>query len=169
MKPDKTMILHAWLLRLVPRLAPILLIILGWHFWEWPGAIIGLVVGCVVWFALWIIGTYFLAKERLKRQRQEMTALATEELKKLAVDPSQREMAFAISELERRGIKNIRPARESLLELLTSANPNQRALAFSYLSVLYPAVFAKITPAGSASTDAPEIWRERIAALGEVN
>jgi hypothetical protein len=166
MKPKDPTALHRWLLLIIPRLAPIVLIIIGWRFWGWPGAILGLAVGCLVWFLLWIVGYYFFFRARLQNQRQKMAVLSTEELKKIAVDPSCRDMAFAIGELERRGVKNIRPSAESLLDLLTSDNPNWRAVGFSNLSIMHPSVFKKIATEGCSSSDAPEVWRERIAALG---
>jgi hypothetical protein len=166
MNPERTMIVYRWFLLLIPRLAPILISIVGWRFWGWPGAIIGFAIGCLVWFALWLIGYWFFAKARLKDRRQKMSVLSTEELKKLAVDPLCREMALAMMELDRRGFKNIRPPVESFLELLTSNNPNLRALGFSQLFAMYPSTFQKIANKDSSSTDSPEVWRERIAALG---
>jgi hypothetical protein len=34
---------------------------------------------------------------------------------------------------------------------------------------MYPTAFAKIAKEGSSSSDAPEVWQERIAAFNEAN
>lgn len=165
MNPKDPAPLHRWLLLLIPRVAPVVLAILGWYFWRWPGLIIGFVAGCVAWFVLWIVAFVLISSARLRRLKAEMSALSTEELQKIATDPSRREMGFAIAELERRGIKRVRPSLESLFELLTSPQPNKRALGFSQLAAIYPSTWAKICKDGDSSTDPPEVWRERIAAL----
>src|SRR5579862_5334166 len=96
----------------MPCLVPVVLTVLGWHFLRWPGAIIGSVLGCVICFALWIYGFILMAGVRSRRMKAEMSALPTEALKQIATDPSCREIAYAIMELERRGIKNVRPSIE---------------------------------------------------------
>src|SRR5439155_1818011 len=109
-------------------------------------------------------GTYWLAASaRLRRQRREMADLPTERLKELAFDPTSREMPFAMGELKNRGI-DARPSLESVCELLVSQEHNRRALGISLLFGLYPAVFAKIGHDAS-STDSPEVWRGRLAAM----
>ena len=159
------MIIYSSLLRFMPRLIPIILIVIGWYLARWSGAVIGFVTGCLMAVILWTTGHYFLAKARIRRRLLEISSLSDEQLKEIAVNPTSSGLGFAIAELERRGIKNIRPSIESLCELLTSQNANRRALGHAHLSIMYPSTFAKIAKDGSSSSDAPEVWRERIAAL----
>jgi hypothetical protein len=153
------------LFNLLLRIVLIVLCALGWYLAHWFGAIIGFVIG----FPLALIIYYFLRKNQIKNRKLEISRLSDEQLKTIAVDPTSRDLGYAIAELERRGIKNIRPSMDSLFELLTSPNANRRALGFSYLSIMYPTAFAKIAKKDSSSGDAPEVWRERITAFKEMN
>jgi hypothetical protein len=150
---------------LILRLTPIVLCVFGWYLAHWLGAIIGFVIGC----PLALIIYYFLRKSQIQKRKLEISGLSDEQLKAIAVDPASRDLGHAIAELERRGIKNIRPSMESLFELLASPNTNRRALGYSYLSIMYPTAFAKIAKTDSSSSDAPEVWRERIAVFKETN
>jgi hypothetical protein len=147
------------------RLMPIVLCVIGWYLAHWLGAIIGFVIGC----PLALITYYFLRKSQIRKRKLEISSYSDEQLKTIAVDPASRDLGYAIAELERRGIENIRPSMDSLFELLTSPNANRRALGFSYLSIMYPTASAKIVKEGSSSSDAPEVWRERITAFKEMN
>ena len=169
MKSDGNTTLYSWLLRLIPRLIPIILCVVGWYLARWPGAVIGLVIGCLMAVISWATGYYFPAKARLQKRMLEISGLSDDQLKKIAVNPASRDMGLAIGELERRGLKNIRPSVESLFELLTSSDANRRALGYSQLFAIYPSIFAMIAKDGSSSSDAPEVWRGRIATLNETN
>jgi hypothetical protein len=169
MKSDGNMILYSWLLRWIPRLIPIIVGVVGWYLARWSGAVIGFVVGCLIAVISWATGYYFLAKARLQKRMLEISGLSDEQLKKIAINPTSRDMGLAIGELESRGLKNIRPSVESLFELLTSSDANRRALGYSQLFAIYPSIFAKIAKDGSSSSDAPEVWRERIATLNDAN
>ncbi|HXI73113.1 MAG TPA: hypothetical protein VNN22_22465 [Verrucomicrobiae bacterium] len=162
---DQKPVRQSLLLRYVPRLIVVILAGLGWHWGHWPGAITGFGIGCAIGLFSWMAIYYFLRKKQLQQRSQEISGLSDEQLKKIAADPANRDIGFAIGELERRGIKNIRPTVQSLFDLLTSDNANKRALGFSQLFAIYPDTFAKIVKEGSSSSDAPEVWRERISAL----
>jgi hypothetical protein len=101
---------------------------------------------------------------RLDKRIRDVAALTTEQLEKIASDPTSPDLGFAIAELSRRGT-SAQPSLESLFELITSADSNRRGLGLSLLFALYPSVFEKI-PLGTSSADPPEIWRGRIEALG---
>ncbi|HSY20353.1 MAG TPA: hypothetical protein VK815_18560 [Candidatus Acidoferrales bacterium] len=161
---DQKPVTHSLLLRYAPRLIVVILAWLGWYLGHWQGAIIGFVIGCAIGLLSWMAIYYFQAKARFQKQSQEISGLSDEQLKKIATDPTNRDIGFAIGELERRGIKNVHPSLESLFELLTSPNANQRALGMTLLDAFYPSTSAKIAK-GSSSSDAPEVWRERISAL----
>lgn len=150
---------------LLLRFVPIVLCALGWYLAHWFGAIIGFVIG----FPLALTIYYFLRKNQIRNRKLEISSLSDEQLKAIAVDPASRDLGYAIAELEYRGIKNIRPAMESLFELLTSPNPNRRALGYSYLSIMYPTAFAKIAEKDSSSSDTPEVWQKRITIFKEMN
>jgi hypothetical protein len=153
------------LFNLLLRMVPIALGALGWYLAHWFGAIIGFAIG----FPLALIIYYFQRKNQIQKRKLEISGYSDEQLKAIAVDPTSCDLGYAIAELERRGIKNIRPSIDSLFELLTSPNANRRALGFSYLSIMYPPAFAKMVKEGSSSSDAPEIWRERITTFKEMN
>ena len=150
--------IQGWLFRLLP----IALGVVGWRVAHWFGMLVGLFVGAILAIAFWLGSYYLAASAGLRRQRREMADLATERLKELAVDPTSREMPFAMGELKNRGI-DARPSLESVCELLVSPQHNRRALGISLLFGLYPKVFAKIGDDAS-STDPPEVWRDRLAA-----
>ena len=169
MKSDGKMIFYSWLLRLIPRLIPIILGIVGWYLARWSGAINGFVIGCLIAIISWTTGYYFLRKTHIQKRRLEISNFSDEQLKAIAVDPTSRDLGYAIAELERRGLKNIRPSMKSLLDLLTSPNANRRALGYSHLFIMYPTAFAKIAKEDSSSGDAPEVWRERIATFSATN
>jgi hypothetical protein len=157
-----------WLLRLLPRLIPIALSIVGWNLARWTGAAIGFFIGCLIAVVSWAIAYYHLRKMQRRKRMAEISALSDEQLKKIAVDPTSRDFGYAIPELNRRGI-NIRPSVETLFELLTSSNPNRRAIGYSNLAIMYPTTFEKVAKQDSSSADTPEVWRERIAAFKAVN
>ena len=153
----------------LPRLLPIILCAFGWYLARWFGALVGFVIGCLLALITWVTTYYFLRKTQIQKRRLEISGLSDEQLKAIAVDPTSRDLGYAIAELERRGLKNIRPSMKSLLDLLTSPNANRRALGYSYLGIMYPTAFTKIAKEDSSSSDAPEVWRERIAAFNETN
>jgi hypothetical protein len=165
MKLDGTTILYGRLMRLIPIATGII----GWHFASWMGVIIGFVIGCLMAVILWGTGYYFLAKARIRKQRLRISTLPTEQLQKIAIDPTSPDLGVAIGELERRGFKKIRPSLESLFELITSTDRNKWGLGLGLLFAMYPSACAKIAKEGSSSSDEPEVWRERIAAFSATN
>jgi hypothetical protein len=151
--------IYGWLLRLLP----IALAALGWRIDHWVGMFAGVLLGCILALVIWGSVYYCLLSARLKRQMQNAAKLPTERLIELAEDPTSREMAFAMGELQKRGI-DARPTRQSLCELLTSPQSNRRGLGMSLLFGMYPDFWAKISE-GSSSGDPPEVWRSRLAAV----
>jgi hypothetical protein len=141
----------------LPRLLPIILCAFGWYLARWFGALVGFVIGCLLALITWVTTYYFLRKTQIQKRRLEISGLSDEQLKAIAVDPTSRDLGYAIAELERRGLKNIRPSMKSLLDLLTSPNANRRALGYSYLGIMYPTAFTKIAKEDSSSSDAPEV------------
>ncbi len=89
--------------------------------------------------------------------------MSNAELTRIATNPLALNMAFAVGELESRGIE-AGPSFDSLRELLVSDNQSVRAHAMTMLFALYPDVFAKVA-IGASSSDSAELWRERFAAL----
>jgi len=166
---DQKPVRQSLLLRYAPRLIVVILASLGWYLDHSRGAAIGFVVGCAIGLVSWVVIYYYLRKSQLQKRSQEISGLSDEQLKKIATNPANHDIGLAIGELERRGIKNIRPSLETLFDLLTSPDANRRALAFSQLFAIYPATFAKVAKVGSSSSDAPEVWRERISALNGAN
>jgi hypothetical protein len=144
-------------------LAPAICGILGWSFGGWLGAITGAAVGFVGAIAAWCVLFYFVRRAQIQRSYREVSALPTEELRKIAADPASRQLGFAMGELKRRGIE-MRPSLESILALLTSDNSGRRGVAMGLMSVMYPSVWSKISD-GSSSWDSSEVWRARIASL----
>ena len=169
MKSASNIVRYDWLVGIVPRLIPVGLCILGWYTAHLLGAIIGFIVGCLLGFVAWATAYYFLNLADMRKRRSDMCSLSDEQLKAIATNPTAAGMGFAMMELESRGIKDIHPSVESLLELLVSPNANTRALGYGLLGPLYPDISAKIAGEGTSSIDAPEVWRERIAALGKAN
>jgi len=138
---------------LLLRLIPIGLGFAGWHFAGWLGAIGGFFIGCFAAVGLWATGYSIGFNKRLRKQREEMSKLSIEQLQTIATDPMAKNMAAAMSELDRRGIE-ARPSLESIFQLLTSSDGRQRGMALTLLT-LYPAAFSKIQD-GWSSNDAPE-------------
>jgi hypothetical protein len=157
-----------WLLYLLPRLIPISLAIVGWYLARWTGAAFGFFVGCLLAVVAWATAFYHLRKAQRMKRKTEISVLSDEQLKKFAVDPTSRDFGYAITELDRRGI-TVRPSVETLLELLTSSNPNRRAIGYSNLGIMYPIVFEKLAGQGSSSSDSPEVWQQRIAVFKAAN
>jgi hypothetical protein len=147
----------AWLPRVMPVIGPII----GWVIAGWLGALVGLLSGCVAWPVLWVALTFYFMRLSLKRQRQRVAKLSTEELRQITTNPASRDMGFAIMELDRRGVEPPLPSLESLSALLTSQDSNRRGLGMSMLFALYPS----IKQTGWSNMDPPEVWRERIASL----
>jgi len=156
-------ILIVTIFRWILRLLPVAFGIIGWHFGHWFGMAAGVCGGAVLAVIIWCYGYIQAFRWRLLRRRGEMAKLSTEDLRRIAVDPTASEMAFAMEELSKRGEK-VRPSLESLFDLLESPLSNRRVLGMSLLFGLYPAVHAKI-PKGASSSDPPEVWRSRLAAL----
>jgi hypothetical protein len=142
-------------------------VILGWIAGGWLGALLGLFAGTVAWTVVWAIGHYAVARARIRRRVERASRLSTEQLGRVAEDPTSPDLGFALSELGRRGIE-ARPSLESVLALLTSSQSNRRGLGLSLLHGLYPSVAAKL-PRGSANADGPDVWRERLAGLSEAS
>ncbi len=147
----------AWLPPAMPVVGPII----GWVIAGWLGALVGLLSGCVAWLVLWVALTFYFIRLSLKRQRQRVGKLSTEELCQIATNPTSRDMGLAIMELDRRGVEAPLPSLESLIDLLSSEDSNRRGLGMSMLFALYPSV----NQTGWSNTDPPEVWRERIACL----
>ncbi len=148
-------------------LLPIVLAVLGWHWIGWLGVPPGLVLGYVAANVVWVTQRVSTFRTRLTERRRRAAELSSEELRAIASDPTAPEMAFAIGELDKRGI-HVRPSLESLLALLTSPEAGRRILGMTLMFGIYPEVFAKIGQ-GSSSADPPDVWRARIAALGDSN
>ena len=129
------------------------------------GMLIGLLVGSVLAIALWLLIYTIMGKRRIRAQMGEMAGLCTERLKELAADPMSPQVGWAMGELKERGII-VRPSLESVCALLTSAEYARRVRGMTTLFGLYPEVFAKIDKDAS-STDSPEVWRARLAAILE--
>src|SRR5229473_7074003 len=146
----------AWLPPAMPVVGPII----GWVIAGWLGALVGLLSGCVAWPILWVALTFYFMRLSLKRQRQRVAKLSTEELCQIATNPTSRDMGLAIMELDRRGVEAPLPSLESLIALLTSENSNRRGLGMSMLTAFYPSMKMQ---SGWSNIDPPEVWRERIA------
>jgi hypothetical protein len=151
--------IYGWFLRLLP----VALAVVGWHIARWMGMLAGALIGCVAAIAIWGFLYYVAVSTRLKRRLRDTAELSTERLLQLAVDPTAPNMAFAMSELKKRGI-DARPSLESLCELLISPESNRRGLGMGLLFGMYPDFWAKIAT-GSSSNDSPEVWRSRLAAV----
>ena len=176
-------VLYRWLLRPVPFIGiglAVLFIslatgwpgavvgaITGWLLAGWPGLVLGLVAGPVVWLILWGIRSYIAARLRFERRYRWVSKLSTEQPCMIASEPTSADLGVALMELDRRGVE-ARPSLESLLPLLTSPNQNRRGLGMSLLLGLYPSVLARL-PSGASNANAPEVWRERLAALDDAD
>lgn len=141
--------------------------IFGWLAGGWLGAVLGFIVGPVAWTVLWAIGHYIVLRTRLRRRLEKVSKLSTEQLCRIAEEPTSPDLGFALSELDRRGIE-ARPSLESLLALLASSHSNRRGLGLSLLHSFYPSVAAKL-PRGSSNMDGPDIWRQRLAGLSDAS
>jgi hypothetical protein len=139
----------------------------GWLAGGWLGAVLGFVAGPVVWTAVWVIGHWIGMSRRINRQLEKVAKLPTEQLCRIAEDPTSPDLGFALGELGRRGIE-ARPSLESLLALLTSVQSSRRGLGLSLLHALYPSVAAKL-PMGSSNAEGPDVWRQRLAGLREAS
>lgn len=152
----------------MPRLIIITSAAVGWFFARWSGIAIGFFIGCLIGVLAWAVVYFVLAKSRRTKLFSEIASLSDEDLKMIAVDPTHRNFGYAIMELDRRGI-TVRPSIETLLELLTSSNPNRRAIGYSNLGIIYPMVFEKLAGEGTSSSDSPEVWQQRIAVFKAAN
>src|SRR5262249_21776120 len=139
--------------------------IIGWFVQGWIGVVLGIIVGSVTWVAVGLTRHYVAFRRRFLRQRQNASNMSTDQLLRIAADPTSPDLGFAIGELDRRGIEAL-PSLESLFALVTSENSNRRGLGLSLLGACYPDLSAKLPP-GSSSMDAPEVWCTRVVALKE--
>ena len=135
----------------------------GWLVAGWLGAVLGFATGPVAWTVVWAIGYYIVVGTRTRRRLDTVRHLSTEQLCRIAEEPTSPNLGFALGELERRGVE-AHPSLESLLALLTSSQSNRRGLGLSLLLALYPSAAAKLPP-GSSNADGPDVWRERLAGL----
>lgn len=168
MNPGNTRMSEIWMCRVLPRFVLLGVAALGWRLARWTGLFIGFCVGCLLAILTWGIVYYLFAKARHNKISRELSKLSDEQLKEIATNPSSRNLAFAMAELERRGITGIRPTIESVFESLTSNDANARAMGLSCMIALYPGTLESLSD-GASSGDGPEVWRERIAAFNLAN
>lgn len=138
--------------------------VIGWLSAGWFGLVVGLLTGPVGWMVLWALKCYVAVRSRLQRQLRRMSELSTDELCRIAKEPTSPDLGIALMELDRRGVDAPSPSLESLLALLTSSDSNRRGLGMSLLVAFYPSVIS-VLPEGCSNQEPPEIWRERIAAI----
>jgi hypothetical protein len=93
--------------------------------------------------------------------RAEVSRLPTEQLRAIAATPSHPHFGFAYATLAGRGIE-VKPERRLFLEMLVSPSATTRGQGMAFLTTFYPEVRL---PEGCSSSDSPEVWRERIAAI----
>ncbi len=138
--------------------------IVGWFVSGWRGVLIGFVSGSVLWLILSTGYHLTLTLLLANRIRRRVSKLSTEELCKILAEPTGHDVAFAMLELERRGIE-ARPSLESLSSLLTSPSRNLRGLGMSLLFATYPSLYEEEALKSASNLDLPEVWRERVAIL----
>ena len=150
-------------LRWVFRLVLLVAVVSGWFGAGWLGAVIGIFAGFIAACAAWCIGYYIALGWFFRGRQREMSLKTSDQLREITLDPASPDLAFAISELERRGIVAL-PSLESILDLLQLPDSNQRGLAIGLLGAFYPTICARLAK-GSSNLDTPDAWCDRLRAM----
>jgi hypothetical protein len=100
-------------------------------------------------------------KTHLDRETAAVSGLNNDKLIELASDPTSKRMPFAMSELEKRGIRAI-PSLSSICDMLISDSASNRGTAMTLLGTLYPDVWSRTSKEGWSNRDSKEIWQSRV-------
>lgn len=148
--------------RLLPWAIIIGLTVLGWRWGGWLGLIGGAVVGLVLAVVTWFACYYLAISRRLRRRHIEVSKLSTDALKEIAADLTSSDLGIAMGELAKRGI-DARPPVESLCSLFLAKDSNRRGLGMGLFMATYPKLWERFAVAERWSNMDPlVVWEERV-------
>lgn len=119
--------------------APIAAGVLGYNYQGWLGVVLFPIVAVIAVMAAMMGVVIFLASLKYRSDRARVSRLSAEQLQALLETPTNPDFRFAFFELSKRGL-DVSPARQLLLEMLTSNVAKERNTALERLWEIYPAV-----------------------------
>jgi len=142
--------------------APIAAGVFGYRYLGWSGAVLFPIVAVIAVMAALIGSVIFLAWLKYRSDRARVSRLSTDELRALLETPANPDFRFAFFELSKRGF-DVSPARQLLLDMLTSNVAHERDTALERLLEIYPAVRRRFE-VGPAE-EPPEEVRAKVEAI----
>ena len=142
--------------------APIAAGVFGYRHLGWSGAVLFPIVAVIAVMAAMLVSVIFLASLKYRSDRARVAQLSAEQLQALLETPTNPDFRFAFFELTKRGF-DVSPARQLLLDMLTSNVAHERDTALERLLEIYPAARRRFE-VGPAD-DPPEEVRAKVEGI----